>query len=148
MIQRLFFGAQVATLCKNFLFPEVIIFWTLGSNNMQPKNLVESALVDDHQPTYLTHKFEENQSDCHIVIMAFNALSMTSIRMRNIQHTRVIHKVRKTQHQNPEFGHTRGEIKKKKKDPAKKNISIQRGKPKKTINFCDKLSFILSFLFS
>jgi hypothetical protein len=53
---------------------------------MQPENLVESALVDDHQPTYLTHKFEENQSDCHIVIMAFNALSMTSVRMRNIQH--------------------------------------------------------------
>jgi hypothetical protein len=25
---------------------------------------------------------------------------------------RVIHKVRKTQHQNPEFGHTQGEIKK------------------------------------
>jgi len=30
---------------------------------------------------------------------------------------RVIGKVRKTQHQNPEFGHTQGEIKKK---PAKK----------------------------
>jgi hypothetical protein len=26
---------------------------------------------------------------------------------------RVIHKVKKTQHQNPEFGHTRGEIHKK-----------------------------------
>jgi len=38
---------------------------------------------------------------------------------------RVIHKVRKTQHQNPEFGHTQGEIKKKK--PAKKYISIQWG---------------------
>jgi hypothetical protein len=37
---------------------------------------------------------------------------------------RVIHKVRKTQHQNPEFGHTQGEIKKK---PAKKYISIQGG---------------------
>jgi hypothetical protein len=62
--------------------------------------------------------------------MAFNALSMTSIRMRNNQHTRVIHKARKTQHQNPEFGrHTRGEIKK--KDPAKNYISLQRGKPKK-----------------
>jgi hypothetical protein len=34
---------------------------------------------------------------------------------------RVIRKVRGTQHQNPEFGHTHGEIKKK---PAK---SIQRG---------------------
>jgi hypothetical protein len=34
----------------------------------------------------------------------------------------VIRKVRKTQ--NPEFGHTQGEIKKK---PAKKYISIQRG---------------------
>jgi len=38
---------------------------------------------------------------------------------------RVIHKVRKTQHQNPEFGHTQGEIKEK---PAKKTYtSIQRG---------------------
>jgi hypothetical protein len=36
----------------------------------------------------------------------------------------VIRKVRKTQHQNPEFGHTQGEIQKK---PAKKYISIQRG---------------------
>jgi len=35
-------------------------------------------------------------------------------------------KVRKTQHQNPEFGHTQGEIQKKKK-PAKKYISIQGG---------------------
>jgi hypothetical protein len=37
---------------------------------------------------------------------------------------RVIHIVRKTQHQNPEFGHTQGEVKKK---PAKKYMSIQRG---------------------
>jgi hypothetical protein len=37
---------------------------------------------------------------------------------------RVIRKVRKTQHQNPEFGRTQGEIKKK---PAKKYISIQQG---------------------
>jgi hypothetical protein len=40
------------------------------------------------------------------------------------EHIRVIRKVRKTQHQNPEFGHTQGEIKKK---PAKQYISIQRG---------------------
>jgi hypothetical protein len=32
--------------------------------------------------------------------------------------------VRQTQHQNPEFGHTLGEIKKK---PARKYISIQEG---------------------
>jgi hypothetical protein len=37
---------------------------------------------------------------------------------------RVIRKVRKTQHQNPEFGHTPGEIQ---KEPAKKYISIQLG---------------------
>jgi hypothetical protein len=39
---------------------------------------------------------------------------------------RVVSKVRKTQHQNPEFefGHTQDEIKKK---PAKKYISIQPG---------------------
>jgi hypothetical protein len=36
----------------------------------------------------------------------------------------VIRKVRKTQHQNPEFGHTQGEIKKK---PTKKYIGIQPG---------------------
>jgi hypothetical protein len=29
-----------------------------------------------------------------------------------MQNMRVIHKVRKTQHQNPEFGHTQGEIQK------------------------------------
>jgi hypothetical protein len=29
-----------------------------------------------------------------------------------VQHIRVIHKVRKTQHQNPEFGHREGEIQK------------------------------------
>ncbi len=39
-------------------------------------------------------------------------------------HNRVIRKVRKTQHQNPEFGHTQDEIKKK---PEKKYISIQGG---------------------
>jgi hypothetical protein len=37
---------------------------------------------------------------------------------------RVIRKVRKTQHQNREFGHTQGEIQKR---PAKKYTSIQRG---------------------
>jgi hypothetical protein len=36
----------------------------------------------------------------------------------------VIRKVRLTQHQNPEFGHTQGEIKKK---PAKKYITIEGG---------------------
>jgi hypothetical protein len=32
--------------------------------------------------------------------------------MHTILYNRVIHKVRKTQHQNPEFGHTQGEIQK------------------------------------
>ncbi len=41
-----------------------------------------------------------------------------------MNHIRVIRKVRKTEHQNPEFGHIQGEIKKK---PAKKYISIQQG---------------------
>jgi hypothetical protein len=40
------------------------------------------------------------------------------------QSTRVTRKVRKIQHQNPEFGHTHGEIT---KNPPKKYISIQRG---------------------
>ncbi len=58
---------------------------------------------------------------------------------------RVICKVRKTQHQNPEFGHTQGEIFLK---PAKEYSSNQGGmKLKKPINFGSKLSFIMSFLF-
>jgi hypothetical protein len=58
----------------------------------------------------------------------------------------VLRKVTKTQHQNPEFGHTQGEIQQK---PAKKYISIQSGmKLKKTINFGGELSFILFFSFS
>jgi hypothetical protein len=44
--------------------------------------------------------------------------------MRSFVDIRVIRKVRKTQHQNPEFGHTQGEIEKK---VAKKYISIQWG---------------------
>ncbi len=54
---------------------------------------------------------------------------------------RVIHKVMKTQ--NPAFGHKQGEIQ---KTHAKKYISIRgRGETQKTINFCDKESFTLSF---
>jgi hypothetical protein len=37
---------------------------------------------------------------------------------------RVICKARQTQHPNPEFGHTQGEIKKK---PAKKYMNIEKG---------------------
>jgi hypothetical protein len=45
--------------------------------------------------------------------------------LENTCNNKVICKVRKTQHQNPEFGHTEGgEIQKK---TAKKYISIQRG---------------------
>jgi len=44
--------------------------------------------------------------------------------VQNMLSNRVIHKIIKTQHQNPKFGHTQGEIKKK---PAKKHISIQQG---------------------
>jgi len=65
--------------------------------------------------------------------------------LRSMQNMRVIHKVRKTQHQNPEFGHTQGEIQKK---TAQQYISIQGGdETQKPINFGGKLSFILSFLF-
>jgi hypothetical protein len=45
--------------------------------------------------------------------------------MKDVRSTRVIRKVRKTQHQNPEFGHTQGEIQK--KPAAEKYISIQGG---------------------
>jgi hypothetical protein len=43
----------------------------------------------------------------------------------NLFYIRVIRKVRKTQHQNPEFGHTQGEIQK--KNLQKKYISTQGG---------------------
>jgi hypothetical protein len=65
-----------------------------------------------------------------------------------LKHIRVIRKVRKTQHWNPEFGHTHGEIQKK---PAKRYISNRGegsgGEMQKTMHFGGKLSFILSFLF-
>jgi hypothetical protein len=55
---------------------------------------------------------------------------------------RVIRKVRKTQHENPEFGHTQGEIQ---KNRAKKYISIWRGmklrKPSILV-----VNWVLSFL--
>jgi hypothetical protein len=61
--------------------------------------------------------------------------------------TRVIRKVRKAQHQNPEFSHTQGEIFKKK--PAEKVFQHSTGdETQKIINFGVKLSFILSFIFS
>jgi len=63
----------------------------------------------------------------------------------NIINNRVICKGRKTQHQNPEFGHTQGEIQKK---TCKKVYLHSTGdETQKTINFGGKLSVILSFLF-
>jgi len=58
---------------------------------------------------------------------------------------RVIRKVKKTQHQNPEFGHTQGEIKK--KTLQKSTLALRGDATQKTINFGSKPSFILSFLF-
>jgi hypothetical protein len=46
------------------------------------------------------------------------------INMEIVQHNRVIHKVRKTQHENPEFGHTRVRSFLK---PAKKSTLALRG---------------------
>ncbi len=48
-----------------------------------------------------------------------------SLQKENPGDTRDIHKVRQTQHQNPEFAHTQGEIRK--KNLQKKYISIQVG---------------------
>ncbi len=64
-----------------------------------------------------------------------------------MQKIKVIHKVRKTQQQNPEFGHTQGEIKKK---PAKKYISIQLGMKlrKPSILMVNWVSSCLSFFLS
>ncbi len=56
----------------------------------------------------------------------------------------VIHKVRKTQHQNPEFGHTQGEIFFLKLQ-KKAHQHSTGDETHKTINFGGKLSFILSF---
>jgi len=62
------------------------------------------------------------------------------------KYNRVIRKVRKTQHQNPEFGHTKSEIQKK----LQKNTSTFKhsmgDETQKSINFGGELSFILSFL--
>jgi hypothetical protein len=60
---------------------------------------------------------------------------------------RVIHKVRKRQHQNPEFGHTQCEINKK---LAKKYISIQRGMKlrKPSVLVVNWVSSCLSFFLS
>jgi hypothetical protein len=65
----------------------------------------------------------------------------------NIWSIRVIHQVIKTHHQNPEIGHTQGEIFKK---PAKKYISIERGmKLRKPLIFTvNWVSSCLSFLLS
>ncbi len=59
--------------------------------------------------------------------LCFISLSLLwglSPRRRTPRDNRVIHKVRKTQHQNPEFGYIQGKIQ---KNPAKKYISIQQG---------------------
>ncbi len=41
MIQMLFFWGPKSLIMQEYSFPKVIIFWTLGSNNMKPENLVE-----------------------------------------------------------------------------------------------------------
>jgi hypothetical protein len=57
---------------------------------------------------------------------------------------RVVRKIIKSQHLNPEFGHTQGEIKKK---PAKKYISNQQGMKlrKPSILVVNRVSSCLSF---
>jgi len=59
-----------------------------------------------------------------VCFISLSLLWGISPRSRTLRDNRVIHKVRKTQHQNPEFGHIQGEIQ---KNPAKKYISIQQG---------------------
>jgi hypothetical protein len=67
--------------------------------------------------------------------------------VHNCGDNRVIRIVRKTQHQNPEFGHTEGEIFfKPTKDLKKSTLAFNGNETQKTINFGGKLSFILSFL--
>jgi len=60
--------------------------------------------------------------------MVWGGLQCGQIHINRTENTylnRVIRKVRKTQHQNPEFGHTQSEIKK--KHAKKYIISIQGG---------------------
>jgi hypothetical protein len=67
--------------------------------------------------------------------------------MNPIWVNRVIRKVRKTQHHNPDCGHTQGKIFKK---PAENNlyISFQGGdETQKIISLGIRLSFTLSFFF-
>jgi hypothetical protein len=69
---------------------------------------------------------------------------LITLPLTNEPDNRAIHKVMKTQHQNPAFGHKQGEIQ---KTHAKKYISIRgRGETQKTINFCDKQSFTVFLL--
>jgi len=64
-----------------------------------------------------------------------------------LQNNRVISKVRKTQHQNPEFGHTQVKIQRK---PAEKYISIQQGMKlrNQSILVVNLVSSCLSFFLS
>jgi hypothetical protein len=81
------------------------------------------------------------------MVVASSLWPLTSTRKLSYPHygISVIRKVRKTQHHNPEFGHTQGEIF---FLTAKKVHDHSRGdETQKTINFGGKLSFILSFLF-
>ncbi len=53
---------------------------------------------------------------------------------------RVIRKARKTQHKNPEFGHTQGEIQEKPAGKKKSTLAFKGDETQKTINFGGKLS--------
>ncbi len=78
-----------------------------NQNEYEPKK-------EDSSPTYWRHKV------CPLLLFEF-ACVMTiqdniiwkSSRCLKFHFNRVIHKIRKSQHQNPQFGHTQGEIKKK-----------------------------------
>ncbi len=62
----------------------------------------------------------------------------------NKRQNKDIRKLRKRQHQYPEFGHTQGEIKKK---PAKKYVSIQGGMKLRKPSILMVPEFHLVFLF-
>ncbi len=55
-------------------------------------------------------------------------------------YNKIIYKIKRKWNQNPKFGHKQGEIQKlgEKKNPP---FSFILGETRKTINFCDKLSF-------
>jgi hypothetical protein len=118
--------------------------WSMTNYNSQ---WLWNCHSDNHQSTHPTKtrspKYPSyiNQFQWNIITGSF--LHHTKLTNKLFGDIRVICKVRKTQHQNPEFGHTQGEIK-------KKYISIQQGMKLRKISILvvNWVSSCLSFFLS